>query len=530
MNRLKFIFLGLVCIAATCQAQTFEDFIKKGDSLFHQDYLRADSIYKLAEKIALTNKNEWQQGIILTKKARVSTSNTEYDKSLQFLKKALSTFTKLKDTLMMAQTEQDIGLVYRYTKDYTQAAVQNKKALDLWITQNDSMLIGVGYRDLGVIYRKLGELDKARENYEMAAKYFNPEKHTDELLTLRGNFSTLELTEGNYNAAIALNKKDLPYIKSKSKWQSLSTRYRIIAHSYIRLKNYTLALHYADSSVWAARASNMLDAKMKALQTQSTAFSKNGNYEKAYRTYRAYKKLNDSALSIDKAKEVARVITINKYESQKRIDSLQFASEKVLLEQTIEKQTTQKRLYFVLGILAILIAFSLWFANKQHKKIAAQKLKEKTLQQKILEDELKTTEREATKLIEEAKLRTAYKQSILEEINVIFKIQPKSYKKELSQLRYKLSEDLRHESESLFKHKEINLLQSRLDEKLQNQYPDLTKSERHMCSYVITGLSIKEIAELKQTSLIAVKSMRYRIRKKLGLKKGEELRKVIENI
>jgi len=514
MNHLKLLILGVACIACCAQAQTFESYIQQADSLFLQDYLKADSLYAQAAELALKSRDQRQQAIILTKKARVSTYNTEYGQSLKLLKKALNTFTKLKDTLLMAQTEQDMGLVYRYTEDYQQAAIQNKKALDLWKTQNDSTLIGIGYRDLSVIYRRQGELDKARKHYEIAETYFNPKTNTDQLLTLRGNFSTLELNEGNYEAAIAYNKRDLPYIKSKKKWRSLSTRYRLIAHSYIKLEDFSTALVYADSCVAAAENSNVLDAKMKGLQTKSNALAKNGNYKSAYTTYRRYKKLNDSALSIDKAKEVARTITVNNYENQKKIDSLSFASEKAILLETIEKQTTQKRLYFALGVLAVLIAFSLWFGNKQRKRLAEQKLKEKNLQQQLLEEELNTKEREATQLIEEAKLRTAYKRSILEGIDTIFEAQPKSYKKEFSQLRYKLNKDIRHESESLFNHKDINALQSKLDEKLRHQYPSLTKSERQMCSYVITGLSIKEIADLKQTTLMAVKSMRYRIRKK----------------
>ncbi|WP_299361630.1 tetratricopeptide repeat protein [Winogradskyella sp.] len=530
MKSVRCVLFVLFCFSCHTHAQNFEDFMSRGDSLLAKNYLEADSLYTLAEQLAHKNKDERQKALILTRKARISTNKTEYDKSLKLLQEALSTFRTLKDTLLMAQAEQNMGLVYRYTKDYRQAAIQNKKALDLWKTQNDSTLIGIGYRDLGVIYRKLGQLDKAREHYEIAASYFNPKKNRDQLLTLRGNFSTLELTEGNYKAAIALNKMDLLYIKSKQKWRSLSTRYRIIAHSYLKLNDYEMALYYADSAVAAAEHSNMLDAKMKALLTKSNALSKNGDYKSAYRNYRSYKKLSDSAFSIDKAKEVARIITVNNYENQKTLDSLHFASEKAILQQSIQKQTTQKRLYFVSGLLAVIVAFSLWFGNKQRKKLAEQKLKEKNLQQKILEDELRTTEREATRLIEEAKHRTAYKQTILEGINAIFESQPKNYKKEFSQLRYKLSEDIRHESESLFNYKEVNVLQNKLDEKLLTHYPTLTKSERQMCSYVIAGLSIKEIAELKQTTLTAVKAMRYRIRKKLGLQSGDELQTFIESI
>lgn len=530
MRYIIVIWVLVYWVTSPMYAQNFDAYIEKGDAVFQQDYIEADRFYTLADSMAKRNNNDRQKAIALTKKARISINKTDYEESLHLLEQALKSFTKLKDTLLMARTEQDMGLVYRYTKDYEQAATQNQKALDLWKTTKDSTLIGIGYRDLGVIYRKLGQLKKARSLYEISETYFDPKKDIEQLLTLRGNFSTLELTEKNYMAAIAINKIDLPYIKSKSKWRSLSTRYNIIASSYLKLKADKLALIYADSSVQAAEKSNMLDARIKALLTKSKAQNLNKDYKSSLKTYKLYKKLSDSAFGIEKAKSVAQIITKNRYETQKRLDSLNYASEKVVLNQKIEKQYTQKLLYLVLGILAVLVAISLWFGNKQFRKINEQKLKENTLKQQLLEVELKATERESTKLIEEAKLRTAYKETILNELKTIFESEPKSYKKELSQLSYKLKEDLRHEKESLIGYKDIELMHSKLNDKLLNDHPTLSKSERQMCSYIIAGLSIKEVAELKQTTIASVKMMRSRIRKKMGLRKLDELQTVLERL
>jgi len=66
--------------------------------------------------------------------------------------------------------------------------------------------------------------------------------------------------------------------------------------------------------------------------------------------------------------------------------------------------------------------------------------------------------------------------------------------------------------------------------KLAKQYPELTKSEREMCSLIRLNLSIKEIMAIKNTTTSSVKNYRYRIRKKLKIPKGEELERFIENL
>ena len=252
MKRMSLVIIFSVCISISSSAQTFEEYIALGDSFILENYFKSDSLYNLANRLAEKQKDERKKAIVLTKRAIITTYNADYDQSLNLLNTALETFSALKDTLLMAKTEHDIGFVYRSTKDFEQAAVQNQKALELWKSANDSLLIGIGHRDLGVIYRKKGLLTQARKQYELAEMHFDPKTDIDQLVTLRGNFSTFELKEGNFQAAIDLNLKDLPYIKSKSKWQSLSTRYNNIAISYMELKDYNKALSYSDSSMQLA--------------------------------------------------------------------------------------------------------------------------------------------------------------------------------------------------------------------------------------------------------------------------------------
>lgn len=64
---------------------------------------------------------------------------------------------------------------------------------------------------------------------------------------------------------------------------------------------------------------------------------------------------------------------------------------------------------------------------------------------------------------------------------------------------------------------------------LKEQYPKLTKTDIEVCSYIKSGLSRKEIAKIRDTSLEAVKSTRFRLKKKLNLRKEEGLDRYLQN-
>ncbi|MDR0831062.1 MAG: hypothetical protein LBN95_13285 [Prevotellaceae bacterium] len=59
--------------------------------------------------------------------------------------------------------------------------------------------------------------------------------------------------------------------------------------------------------------------------------------------------------------------------------------------------------------------------------------------------------------------------------------------------------------------------------RLSEQFPWLNKNERKLCIYIKMGLITKEIAPLMNLSIRGVEMMRYRMRKKMGLDRAEDL-------
>jgi len=89
---------------------------------------------------------------------------------------------------------------------------------------------------------------------------------------------------------------------------------------------------------------------------------------------------------------------------------------------------------------------------------------------------------------------------------------------------------LTKEEQQIFFEETRDQLHLSFEEKLIQHFPNLTKGERELCKFIRMNKSIKEIMDLKGVSSAAVRSMRYRIRKKIGLAQGEELEQVLQQV
>ncbi len=69
----------------------------------------------------------------------------------------------------------------------------------------------------------------------------------------------------------------------------------------------------------------------------------------------------------------------------------------------------------------------------------------------------------------------------------------------------------------------FNRIHSSFSPKLRADFPTLSPVETKVCSLLKLNLNIKEMAELLSVGTDTIKKHRYNVRRKLGLKKGENL-------
>ena len=125
-------------------------------------------------------------------------------------------------------------------------------------------------------------------------------------------------------------------------------------------------------------------------------------------------------------------------------------------------------------------------------------------------------------------VQMAHKNEILTKIKNelrVFKKEPNP--KLLNQLQLMLNHEL--ENEDYWE--EFNLYFNQVDQNfiqaLLKKHPQLTKNDLRMCTLMRINLSTKEIASLLNVSVRGVEQGRYRLKKRLGLKKEEDLMKYV---
>lgn len=77
---------------------------------------------------------------------------------------------------------------------------------------------------------------------------------------------------------------------------------------------------------------------------------------------------------------------------------------------------------------------------------------------------------------------------------------------------------------------EYDLLHNNFMKNLKSIHPDLNKNERLMCIYLNMELSTKEIAPLLNVSIRGAETIRYRLRKKMGIDKNSTLLEYIQSL
>ena len=77
---------------------------------------------------------------------------------------------------------------------------------------------------------------------------------------------------------------------------------------------------------------------------------------------------------------------------------------------------------------------------------------------------------------------------------------------------------------------QFDLVNDNFMQKLSQIYPSLNQNERLMCAYLKMDLSTKDIAPLLNMSIRGVETIRYRLRKKMGLERVDNLSEYLSRI
>ncbi|GGG03960.1 hypothetical protein GCM10011344_00360 [Dokdonia pacifica] len=446
--------------------------------------------------------------------------------------KSKTIYEQLKDSINISSLLHNMGMVHRYNKDYRKSIPFYQKSIAIKTRLgNQTYEIASSYNMMGVSYKGIKKRDSALWCYNKAIALFTSIDKEEDIYRAKNNIANLYRIDKKYEEALEIYFESNAYYKKKGSVISTANNLYNISTVYKDLKQYETAMKYADSSLSISKAEGLKGRISKVYLRKSFLYAKLENYKEAYNYYRLFNRTSDSLFNIENIKKIQELELTHEFEQEK----LGLELEKKEIKALAKAETFKKRLYLLLFVLALLTAGVIWFLVRKIYKgralIISEKLEKEEVQKELLNQKIKAKEGEIKSLIADNSMRLSFKEELLQQLK------SKATGTDLGTLKQSLDSLIKDLQSQINTESKFSLLQSKVDEanegfdaKLRRLYPELTKTEREICSLLRLNLSIKEMMTIRGASLDAIKSVRYRIRKKLSLSPKEELEQFIQNL
>jgi len=201
------------------------------------------------------------------------------------------------------------------------------------------------------------------------------------------------------------------------------------------------------------------------------------------------------------------------------------------------------------SLLVLLIIYMLFIINRLKEKDKIEEFQDSVdrynAQQILLENELKTTINRNKKLENEISFKEKEQKkvalSIIRKKEILtklkaeienLKLKPEKTLKhsDLNTLKVLILDNLNLENERKSLDRYIKDLNDKFFISLERYYPGLTSNEKKLCSLLRLKLTSKEIASILNIDPKSVEVNRYRLRKKMGINKNDNLSKIIRKL
>lgn len=432
-----------------------------------------------------------------------------------------------------------LGRYYGFYKRKEQALEYFQKALTIC-----KKLVAAGevpesnlvpyYYSFVSVYRELEMPEKGKLYLDSCDMYFHPERNMASLGYLNFEKAFIHHITGGYDQALKEYNAVAPWFEqNNSGYFVLLDAY--IGDAYFSKNDYTQAeIHYKKALVTSDELKSHLDFTPIIYERLSKLYLKKQDYEQAYASLQKEQALNASFFDSRSQHNSSLLEIKDDFRSEK--EKQKFAR----LEQ--EKKVRWLQTILLIVTLVFLVFAGLIYFNYVRNKHRAEKelmrkkrefdVKQRELEHKQHELEIK----QAQEFLElKNKELAASSLKLIEKEEILATL-----KKQLSQGKGDMkASDLKKIVRSIsisnaqnweeFETRFISVNREFLD-KLNKNFPKLTRGDLKLCTLIKLNLTSKEIAKLMGISLESVHTNRYRLRKKLRLEKDVSLTEFVAKL
>ena len=455
-------------------------------------------------------------------------------KGLFLLKTTMDYAKLLNDSKFLAQACNSLFNVYYNAQDYVHAEDLLTQAIELSTNNKDEKNLTRLYNNLGLVYYARGEYQDALRNMKVALSLTSL-KNRIERSQIYTNMAEVYYKQNLYAGAECWLTKAIESLGGANINGASVQTYLNMALVKANLGKNREARAF-QKSIYSILPSLALPAKVNSIRQLADINLVIGDSLASLRDMLQYDMLADSLRHLDNNTQLRQLLVA--------YDTERISQHNAALQQSLK--TKNILTYGSLTFLLVVIIFSvvLWFRLREDRRksmlIAKQKesllkyeQEEHERKQRKMSLELEHKSRQLTSYTIDLAAVNEFHQKMGNELQVLDKIIDGSLsvdsavRSSIHAQSNKLANMLAHFNDKpvnedfrvFFEEVHPNFLKN-----LSQAYPKLSENDLRLCAYIFLGMSTKEIAALTYREVRSIESSRNRLRKKLGLEAGADMR------
>ena len=495
---------------------------------YNDDYNTALNYYDSALIVYNPENDKKETAKVFFQSARSNAFLSNYDKAIDYMNKAIKLRKELSDRKGLAMCYGFLGIMYRVRNNPEKALEYFNRSHQYLDVESDSLQIAGLYCSFADIFQMKNKNDSAIKYYKMAFDVYLSAGNQRFIASTKHSLGNCLLKKEDYIGALDHLKGALNIYKElDEKYGSITTLLDISRvysawEKWHKAKQFSLDALIISSSINNDRILSEINLQLSGIYTSLN------KYDSAFYYLQQYIKLYKNIFAADREKIVQEME--NKFKISEK-------NREIITLQAKNRQIRDRYLMMILVAALLIIIVTSFLVNytlrnkslKQRNKLLHNEkiLREKENKLKeqeytILKNKLETKNKElASKSLELLRYNETLR-TITDKLQSVEKYVGAEHKKDLFALIKEVEtfskDNMWKEFETAFKNVHTDFYENLIE-----QFPDLTPSEIKLAALLRLNFSTKEIAAVTFKSESGIKSIRHRLRKKMGLESDSNL-------
>ncbi len=390
------------------------------------DFQKAIEYYNQALPLYQSFDNNNQIMHIYHYKGRANQYLNNYDDALSSYQKAIEIAESIGNKEQSAISYQDIGTLYNDLEKYSLSLYYYEKALEIYKQTNNEKRIAAIYQNIGVLHYNWGDLSKSLEYYLNSLKIYEELQDKQNIAISLSNIGLFYEEGKNYSMALDYYQKALIIFEEIGYKPTLVYIFYNLGSLYRNLGNYTKSIEYFEKGLNLSNEISMKDYISYNYEALSGVYEDIGDYAMALKQYKDFVLIKDSLFNEEKHKQIGELeAKFQTAQHEKEIEFLKLDHD--LKDSELKKKENQNLVLIISSLVALLIAFILFFFARAQKTLSTK------LQIEV--EERKKTESELNQIKVELEDRVQKRTADLEETNEKLLFEIEEHKKTMKSLK-----------------------------------------------------------------------------------------------